>query len=592
MVPLHAPRERALVALLALQDGRPLSVAAAVDGLWGPDPPPTARNAVQVYVSHVRGALGSDAVRRQNGGYRLSAEADVDRFDDLARAGHEALAAGTPDTARRLLTDALALFPGPALGGCGDAAFVQAEGARLEEMRLSAVEDLCAARLALSDDGSIADLRRLASDNPFRERFWAMLMRALYRAGRRADALAAYAEARAVLSDELGIEPGPELAAVHQAVLHDHGSLAAPSVERRAWSVTPPPSRLSSLVGRELELGELAALATDDRIRLITLVGPGGVGKTSLATEASRRVADSFVDGVCWVPLAGLSRDAEVLPAIAAALSLHDTGESDLAAQVVATLRERQLLLVLDNTEHVLGGCVPAVLALLPGTASVTIMCTSRVALRVTGEHRFTVRPLPVLGAANEPGSAVALFIERARAITARFEPDLGEVRALCDRLDGLPLAIEIAASRTNLLSTRQLLESLDDRLSLASAAPETPDRHRSLRAVLGWSNALLTETQRELLSQLSVFRAGFTIEGAIAVSPQDQTRTIEALDALVEASLVTRRPDDGRLGMLETVRQFAAEDLHLRVASARPRTGTHDTSPASSGGCGARPLR
>ncbi|HZI96501.1 MAG TPA: BTAD domain-containing putative transcriptional regulator [Actinomycetales bacterium] len=564
-VPLRAPRERALVALLALQDGRPLSVEAAVDGLWGPDPPPTARNAVQVYVSHLRQALGQNAISRENGGYRLEADTDVVRFQDLARAGHEALTAGTADLARELLESALQSFPGPALDACGDAVFAPTAAARLEEARLSAVEDLSAARLDLPDADGVPDLRRLVAEHPFRERLWAMLIRALYKAGRRADALAAYAEARTVLADELGIEPGPELAAIHHAVLHDHGSLAAPSRERRAWSVTPPPSRLTSLVGRELELGEVMALATDDRIRLITLVGPGGVGKTSLATEASRRVADSFDDGVCWVPLAGLSRDAEVLPAIAGALSLHDTGASDLAARVVATLRDRQLLMVLDNTEHVVGGCVPAVLALLQGTTSVTILCTSRVALRITGEHRFTVRPLPVLGAANEPGSAVALFVERARAITARFEPDLDEVRALCARLDGLPLAIEIAASRTNLLSTGELLEQLDDRLSLASVAPETPDRHRSLRAVLGWSHALLAETQRDLLSRLSAFRAGFTIEGAIAVSPQDRAETLQALDALAEASLVTRRPDDGRLGMLETVRQFAAEDLVVR---------------------------
>ena len=577
-VRIDAPRERALLALLALQDGRPLSAEAAVDGLWGSDPPPSARNAVQVYVSHLRARLGRDAVLHVNGGYQFGGRADADRFQQLARAGHDALVAGRPAKARRLLADALGLFPGPPLEGCGDAAFLHMECARLTEIRLCAVEDLHAARHAVHADGGVAELRQLVTSHPYRERLWATLIRTLYANGQRGEALAAYTQACAVLADELGIDPGPELAAVHQAVLRDDVTLSAQSPEPASWSLPRPPVPVTSLVGRTLELGEVAALLTDGRVRLLTLLGPGGVGKTRLALEASRRLSDEFVDGVCWVPLAGLTGDTEVLPAIAHALCVRDTCAADLTAGTIASLRGRHLLLVLDNVEHITDGCVAAVVALLHGASGLTILCTSRVALRIAGEHRFRVAALSIAGPDDEQGQAVTLFLARADDVKPAGGLDLTEVKALCSRLDGMPLAIEIAASRCNLLTTAGLLEQLDDRLALSNTAPEAPDRHRSLRAVLNWSHALLPEPQRELLARLSVFRGGFTAAGAIAVADQEAVDALDALDGLLEASLVTRTSDEGRLGLLETVRQYAAEDLVARglEQEARDRHARH----------------
>lgn len=546
-----------------------MTVDAVVDGLWGPVAPVTARNTVQVYVSHLRRVLGRDAVRWETGGYRLSVEADsidVHRFVRLAGAGHDALAAGTAERARDLLTEALDLWRGTALGGCGDAVFVPVESSRLEEVRLLAVEDRCAADLGLAPgEDLVAELRALVARHPFRERLWAMLVRALYRGGRRAEALAAYAQARTVLVDELGIEPGPELSAVHTAVLSDDVALAPPPAPASPL-LTRPPVPLTSLVGRALEVGEIAALLADDRVRLLTLLGPGGVGKTRLALAAAAQIEAKFADGVCWVPLAALREARHVPAALAVALGLGDERvEDDAVARSASVLRRREILVLIDNVEHLLPDAARLIARIVGAVPRLKVLATSRVALRVAGEHRYRVPTLPAQ-------TAGALFVQRARAVDPAFVPDDRDDRVvaeLCTRLDGLPLAIELAASRANLFSPTDLLGRLADALSLSGAPSlDTADRHRSLRVALDWSHDLLGAPARELFAQLSVFRGGFTVEAAAAVAGCGHDAVTDLLDELLEASLVTPTVASGdghghhRFFMLETVRTYASERL------------------------------
>ena len=570
VVPLTASKERALLALLALHDGHGAPAGVLIDGLWGSDPPARAGNALQVYVSHLRRLLGKDAVRTEPPGYRLavgSGHVDIERFERMAKSGRQALADGLPDRAADLLGAALGLWRGAALGGCGDTGLLAREAARLEELRLAALEDRLSAQLQLAPDGAfVEEVRRLVTANPFRERMHELLVRALYATGRRAEALVAFADARRLLADELGIEPGPSLRALHSAVLRDDASLAPPPAPDRNLPIDRPPAARTTLVGRGLEVREVAALLADDDVRLVSLLGPGGVGKTRLSLAAADLAAAGFADGVCWVPLGAL-RDARHVPvAMAAALGLgNDRGEDDAIARVASVLRRRELLLLVDNIEHLLPDAGRVLAHLLGEVPRLTVLVTSRVALRIAGEHRYRVPTLPV-------STAGVLFVQRARAVDPAFVPDDPADRVvakICTRLDGLPLAIELAASRSNLFTPSELLGRLTDTLSLSGAPTlDSADRHRSLRVALDWSHDLLDAPARQLFAQLSVFRAGFTVESAAAVADSDADAVADRLDELLEASLVTPTPPVGggvgqhRFFMLETVRAYASEQL------------------------------
>jgi len=573
-------KERALLALLALHVGRVVPTGALIDGLWGEDPPEAAGNALQVYVSHLRRALGRETIRTVPAGYTLAVEpdrVDADRFERLTGSGRAALAGEEPERAAQLLRAALDLWRGAPLVDCAKAPFAGPESTRLEELRLGALEDRAAADLDCGRAAEVvAELQALVAAHPFRERLRAALMVALYRTGRRAEALDAYAAAQRVLGDELGIEPGPELQRLHRAVLAEDRTLASPG--RATTLVTRPPAPPGPLLGRDREFGELCALITRPGVRLVTVLGTGGVGKTRLCVEAAHRLGDRFADGVCYVALAPLADPAHVLPAVGHALGLRATGGEALADRVAAVLRPSQLLLVLDNLEHLLPFAA-RVAELLAAAPRLAVLVTSRVALRLAGEHRYLLGPLPLPDPARaaDPGHvgaapAAALFLDRARAVRPGLSLTPGNAAAvagICARLDGLPLAIELAAARAGVLPPEQLLARLDRSLSLLTAGTaDAPARHRSLRAALDWSHDLLTPPVRRLFARLGCFRGGFTVEAAEAVGDPNGDLglpVLDGLDALTDANLLTHdRVDDSgaRLGMLETVREFAIEQL------------------------------
>ena len=394
-------------------------------------------------------------------------------------------------------------------------------------MRLAALEDRLELDLALGRHGeAIPELEALVGEHPYRERLHAHLMLALYRAGRQADALDAYRRARAALVDELGLEPGPELQRLEAAILAQDPALE--TAERPAPKAPAPapalPPLASSLVGREAELAELAALIRDPAIRLVTVMGPGGVGKTRLALELAHRLAGDFRDGARFVPLAAV-----------------DSGERlEEELQV-----EGEALVVLDNFEQLVDAA-PAVAALLAREPAVTVLVTSQAALRLTGEHEVPLAPL-----AAEP--AAALFVRRARDV----DPGDPAIPEICRRLDGLPLAIELAAARTRLLSPAAILERLGRRLDLLTGGPrDAPERQRTLRAAIEWSHDLLDERERRAFADLAVFAGGWTLEAAEQVAGD----VLDALEALVDRSLVVRAGE--RFQMLDTIREFARERL------------------------------
>jgi predicted ATPase/DNA-binding SARP family transcriptional activator len=547
---LGGPKPRALLARLALEAGRVVPVERLVDDLWPEEPPKTARHALEVYVSTLRRALGPDRVRRESGGYLLDAAADdVDaaRFGRLAAEGARLLERGDPSPARAALADALELWRGPALLDVGPS--LAAERARLDSARLAALEDRIEADLRLGrHDEVIAELEQFVQDEPLRERPRRQMMLALYRAGRQADALAAYRSARRQVLDELGLEPSAELRELEAAILRQEPSLDIEPADLRARRRVPTPA--TPLVGRRREVAELSSLLRDDA-RLVTLTGPGGTGKTRLAIQTAHELAAVFRDGAAFVGLAAL-RDPELVTAqIAAVLDIEPTDEPQRA--LARHLRDRAQLLVIDNFEQV-DDAAPALAALLEAASELRILVTSRHVLRLYGEHEYPVPPLAL------EDEAVPLFVARARATGRPFQRS-ANVSELCLRLDCLPLAIELVAARVRELSPSEMLETIMRRLELASEGPrDAPARQQTLRATIAWSYELLDEEQQALFSRLAVFAGGWTVEAAGAICDAGA----DALDALAGKSLLTER--DGRFAMLETIREYALELLEART--------------------------
>jgi predicted ATPase/DNA-binding SARP family transcriptional activator len=548
-VAVGGAKPRAVLAMLALHANQPVSAERLAAAVWGEDVPPSAVKTVQAYVARLRKALGDpDVLVTTPAGYRLrlrDGELDAERFEQAVAGARQALAAGRSEEAAAALRDALALWRGPPLAELASSAFAPAEIARLEEQRLAALELRVDADLAAGRHAElVGELRQLTERHPWRERLHAQLMTALYRGGRQADALEAYRCAREVLVDELGIEPGAELREVHRAVLAQDPGIAAP---RRDHRLPPPPNRT---VGRERELAELAGRLRT--ARLLTLTGPGGVGKTRLALEAARAVESDFPDGAHFLSLAPVHR-AEDVPAAAAralALSLAPGESAEHAAE--RFLAGRRLLLVADNFEHVLAAA-PLVGRLLDRCPALTVLATSREPLALQAEERYPVAPLG--------GDAVTLFAERARAQDPAFELGDGEaVAEICRRVDGLPLAIELAAARCGLLSPAEIAARLDT--ALGTAARDAPARQRTLSSTIAWSHDLLTDDEQAAFARFAVFTGSPDVEAAEAVTGAG----LDTLDRLVAKSLIVRRraPDGPtRLAMLETIRAFARERLH-----------------------------
>ncbi|WP_242906916.1 BTAD domain-containing putative transcriptional regulator [Actinomadura terrae] len=565
------PRVRGLLAMLLLEAGRVVAAERLIDGLYGEEPPKGAANALQSQVSRLRRGLGdAGLVEGHAAGYRLAVPpevVDVHEFGRLARYGREALAAGEHARAAAVLKEALGLWRGPALADVS-APFAAAQAARLEESRVAVAEDLAEAEIALGEFGAVVPgLRELVDAQPLREQARALLMRALYGAGRQADALAVFEDGRRLLAEELGADPGRELAEAHLAILRgEPAPEAAPTPA--PVPVQSLPAQLTSFVGREDEVRRVGAMLADGR--LVTLLGPGGAGKTRLAIEAAGRE-----DGeVRFVDLAPVDR-TEVGKALLAALGLRESGMLPGSAEgqpgaeerLVTALAGRRILLVLDNCEHVVEPVARLAHRLLSACPELRVLATSREALGITGE---ALRPLPPLGLPPEGTPtgdlidfpAVRLFAERAAAVRPGFavdEANARDVLRICGALDGLPLAIELAAARLRSLPVGEVATRLDDRFRLLSrgnrgAAP----RHQTLRAVVEWSWGLLDEPEQVLARRLTVFSGGLTLEAAEEVC--DVEDADELLVELADKSLL--QADGTRFRMLDTVRAFCAERL------------------------------
>ncbi len=653
VVEVAGRRLRLLLAVLALQAGQVVAAERLINLLWEEaGAPADPSNALQALVSRLRRALegggsGGERLVSRPSGYVLALEADqVDalRFERLCRDGHVALGAGRQRQAAATLREALALWHGPALADLTTEPFAAANATRLEELRLGALEDRIAAELALGEGGHaqlVGELEALAAEHSLRERLHALLMQALYAAGRQADALAAYRRVRAALAERAGLDPGPELRQLEAAILAQDPALSvavpglggpprsqpisrdrggaevihSPGPMRRERGNLGARGRSTSFVGREQELARLLDLLGENR--LVTLTGPGGVGKTRLSVEAARRFGVERTDTVWLVELAGLSEGSLAALAVLDTLGLSERPRLDADGPVlgrsaagasehlVEALERQRTLLVLDNCEHLVEAVAALAERLLAACPGVRVLATSREPLRVPGEVRWPVPALPVPPAGPGPVApeelnrygAARLFLERAAAAVPGFavtdEPAAAAVAEVCRRLDGLPLAIELAAARVAALPPPELAKRLDDRFRLLTAGARTAlPRQQTLRAVVDWSWELLEEPERAVLRRLSVFAGGCTLDAAEAVcaGPGLPAGEVAAQIArLADKSLVAVGPTappptpwwpgietlglppppepepaggTTRYGLLDTVRAYAAERL------------------------------
>ncbi len=552
-VEIAGGRLRSLLARLALAGGKPVSTGALVDAVWDDELPSDQQHALQSLISRARRALGdADAIVPAPGGYTLASDGvDAHRFEELAAQGASALRDGDPQRAADTLGEALGLWRGPALADLTSQP-LQAAAAHLEDQRLNALADRAEAELALGLGGKVvAELETALAQHPLHERLAARHISALFAAGRQADALAAYERIRSRLDEELGALPSPELQEAHLKVLK--GDTAKPRGKRSSnlrASVT-------SFVGRDNEIARIGDLLQSSR--LVTLVGPGGAGKTRLAGEALQPWVEKVHDGVWMVELAPVTAEVEIVPATLAALGLReaavlerrDIPVRDGLERLLDTLGSRQTILFLDNCEHLIGGAAELADRLLADCPDLRIVATSREPLAIAGENLI---PIPPLG-----DDAVRLFKDRARSASPGAELDDDCVAEICRRLDGLPLAIELAAARLRTMPIEQLAARLDDRFRLLTGGSRAGlPRHRTLRAVVDWSWGLLEEHERALARQLAVFNAGATEESAQAVTGDPYV--LEGLASLVDKSLLQVVGD--RYRMLETIREYGLEKL------------------------------
>ena len=577
---IHVPSGKTteLLVRLALEAGGTVRSERLIDELWGEEAVSTAKNTLQSKVSQLRRALGDTTlVVGGSAGYSLAIEASrVDALEVIRLADLTAtlLRAGDASEAHRSGSAALALYRGEVLADAGDAEWLRPHRARLGEVRAQLIEDEIAARLDLgAAQELIGELESLVAHYPLRERLRGQQMLALYRAGRQADALRAYQAARAELAEELGLEPGRELQRLESAILVQDPTLDLAERPRERSDARSDsrignlPAAVSSFIGRVTELDEVSAQLRTRR--LVTLVGPGGAGKTRLALEAAGRMRASFDDGPWLVELAPLRDGADVWASIAAALGLDDS------ARLEAFVTDRRILLVIDNCEHVIHDAALAADRLLRAGSAVTILATSRERLGLTGELLYSVEPL----AADD---AAALFVDRALAVGMGGDDvdQANTIARICDDLDRLPLALELAAARARSLSLDDIAERLGDRFGLLTTGDRTAQpRHQSLRGVVDWSYALLFTEEQRVFRELSVFAGGFLLSAAQAVCANADVPVADVADLisnLVDKSLVKRSQDGGetRYTLLETLAEFGRGQLraHGEETGARDR--------------------
>jgi len=631
-------RLRALLMMLALRPGQLVPASQLIDGLWADQTPAGAANALQALVSRLRRALPEAVIESRPAGYQLTLDpgaTDIVRFEELAAAGRAQLRTD-PATAAATLRRALGLWRGPALAEVAETEFGRAVITRLDELRLLATEQRIEADLRTGvTEPLVAELEGLVIVHPMRESLAALLMRALCAAGRRGDALEVYEQTRERLADQLGVDPSAELAALHLEILRDEPVLPHRSNLR---------AELTSFVGRDAELTHVAALLRAHR--LVTLTGPGGAGKTRLAVEAARAELNAMPGGVWLVELAPVTDPAEVPPAALAALGLREQTllaargplggptdeQADALGRLLAALAGQRALLVLDNCEHLVAAAAALADRVLAVCPQVRIMATSREPLNITGEALWTVGPLTLppdpavssFDSAERPGvracaetdtatgldafASVRLLTQRARAVRPGFAVTAANAPAvarICRALDGMPLAIELAAARLRTMAPEQVAARLDDRFQLLTGGSRTAmPRHQTLRAVVDWSWDLLDDAERALWRRFSVFTGGATLEAAeqVCADPAISEGTIsdgalraegilDLLTALADKSLLTVRygpdgPEDPRYRMLEIIRAYGQERLaeagerdELRAAHARYFTGLAEAS-------------
>ncbi len=567
-------RLRGLLIALALEPGHAVPKATLVDWIWGERPPADAANALQRLVSRLRKALPEGLVEGQTDGYRLIVEPDaVDavRFERLV--GH---ARDEEDPRQvRLLREALALWRGAAMQDVGlqDSAAFDAAVTRLEGLRLTAMEDRFDAEISLGHGAElVTELTDLVATHPVRERLVAALMRALVATGRDSEALLVYQSAREALADALGVDPAPELSALHVALLR--GELGQREHNRK----TNMRAELTSFVGRDADVAVVRELVAEHR--LTTLIGPGGSGKTRLATETARTLPGDFPDGVWLVELAAIGTDGDVAQATLTALGLRDAllgaaPSAEPADGLIAAIREREALLILDNCEHVIESAAKFADRVLGECRRLRILATSREPLGITGEALWLVEPLALPEedagpAETEASPAVRLLRDRAGAVRKDLAVDartLSTMVRVCRALDGIPLAIELAAARLRTMSLDQLANRLHDRFRLLTGGSRTAlPRHRTLRAVVDWSWELLSDAERTVLRRLSVFSGGASLDAAERVCVGDgveQDQVLELLTSLAEKSLLVTEGDGvPRYRMLGTIKEYAADRL------------------------------
>jgi predicted ATPase/DNA-binding SARP family transcriptional activator len=557
------------LAYLLLHRGHVVSIDELIEELWPEEPPASAPHALHVYASELRKAIGRDTLIREPHGYvaRVEPESvDAELFERKLEDGRRELSAGSAVAGSELLREALSLWRGPALADIQPGPRTRAAAAALNDLRLSALEDRVEVDLVLGRHRDLVpELELLVTEHPLRERLHAALMLALYRAGRQAEALAAYRSAQQMLQAELGLEPGPALQDLERAILNHDPALESASHSRRRQDALPV--AVTSLVGRRNEVEQVLSMLRSSDTRLVTITGTGGIGKTRLAIESARLFAERSSRTASFVDLAAIRRPDLVAHAIAATLGVQQgSGQTALEAVALA-LEQSEALLVLDNFEHVLDA-TPVVSTLLAATTG-KVLVTSRTRLHVYGEHELGLGPLEVPCPATDSSAevlagfdAVELFVSRARAASPGFSLDRCNARnvaEICRRLDGLPLALELAAARMKAFTPCVLLERLDAALPILVGGPrDLPERQRSLRATLDWSYGLLTEPEAQLFRGLSVFHGASTFEACYAVCGGDSS----TLDSLVEHHLVRREPEGDRFSMLETIHEYAGGKL------------------------------
>jgi predicted ATPase/DNA-binding SARP family transcriptional activator len=579
-VDLGGPNQRALLAYLVLREGEPVAIRSIVEAVWGDSAPEGAVRSLRTYVSNLRRLLGSTVeIRGEQGTYRLdrlSLDLDIDLFRrDMAGAG----AMDDPRNVSELLTMALARWRGPVLAGI-DRPWVDDESAVLESQRLNTVARWAEATIALDQpEAVIPEVEALIAVTPLDERLNGLYMRALYQSGRQVEALAAYRRLRNTLAEELGVQPGPELQSLEEQIL-THGMATADSDHR--WTIPAP---VSDLVGRGTEIEDL--LTRIDEVRILTLTGPGGVGKTRLALEVGRRIQADGTQPVFFADLSAVPDASAVDAVLAASVGVQPQPDTGPLASLIEYLTPRASLFVVDNCEHVSDTAARAIASLVRGCPDLTVVATSRSALYVDGEFDWRTPSLALpdrMEASIDDlleWPAIELLVQRAPNTFVLSDANAHDVVELCRDLDGLPLALEIAASRLGSMTPAEIIAALGSRTQLSRVEATDESRHATLAATVGWSYELLSQEHRELLVRLGVMSGRFLLTDVLAVcapATESPERVQRELSTLVDQSLVMAETSgtSTRYRLLETIRRFALDLLGEGENDVRVRHARH----------------